>query len=177
MLKVALDLKLLEIVAGYLGMWPVLHSVGAWLNYPTDEPASSSQLWHHDPEDLKIIKTFIYLEGVERDNGPFTYVPGTQPFGSNVARAAHCDSRRVTDEALDRVFPPNTWRVCTGPAGTMIVADTLGFHRGGKPLVGTRLLVTFTYTSGTPLVERALRLKGEPLWISAAIQRYAITSP
>ena len=34
LLHVALDRKLLEIVAGYLGMWPCLNSVGVWLNYP-----------------------------------------------------------------------------------------------------------------------------------------------
>lgn len=175
LLKVALDVKLLEIVAAYLGMWPALHSIGGWLNYPTDEPASLSQLWHHDPEDLKIIKVFIYLEDVGEENGPFTYVPGTHPFGPNVpkARTQH-DKRRVGDEQFTEVFPPNMWRVCTGPAGTMILADTLGYHRGGKPNAGTRLLVTFTYTSGTPLVTHAIRLKDAPDWISSAIQRFAV---
>jgi hypothetical protein len=175
LLKVALDIKLLEIVAAYLGMWPSLHAIGAWLNYPTNEPAASSQLWHHDPEDLKIIKTFIYLEDVREDNGPFTYVPGTHPFGANVAKAErYANDRRVKDEQISAVFPPSTWRVCTGPAGTMIVADTLGYHCGGKPSAGTRLLVTFTYTSGTPLVEPAVRLKGAPEWISSGIQRFAV---
>lgn len=175
LLKVALDVKLLEIVAAYLGMWPALHSIGGWLNYPTDEPAALSQLWHHDPEDLKIIKTFIYLEDVGEENGPFTYVPGTHPFGPNVPKArTQNDRRRVADEQFTEVFPPNMWRVCTGPAGTMILADTLGYHRGGKPNAGTRLLVTFTYTSGTPLVEHAIRLKGAPDWLSSAIQRSAV---
>jgi hypothetical protein len=156
-------------------MWPALHSIGGWLNYPTSEPATLSQLWHHDPEDLKIIKVFIYLEDVGEGNGPFTYVPGTHPFGTHVPKA---DTRRrkerLADEQLGEVFPPSMWRVCTGPAGTMILADTLGYHRGGKPATGTRLLVTFTYTSGTPLVEHAIRLKGEPGWIMAPIQRCAI---
>ncbi|MBI2186952.1 MAG: phytanoyl-CoA dioxygenase family protein [Acidobacteria bacterium] len=175
LLKVALDVKLLEIVATYLGMWPALHAVGAWLNYPTDEPAASSQLWHHDPEDLKVIKAFIYLEDVGEDNGPFTYVPGTHPFGPNVPTAQrHNGKRRLRDDQFTAVFPPSMWRVCTGPAGTMILADTIGYHRGGKPSTGTRLLVTFTYTSGTPIVAHLLRLKGEPTWISSAIQRYAI---
>lgn len=61
-----------------------------------------------------------------------------------------------------------------GPAGTTILADTIGCHRGGKPEAGTRLLATFTYTSGTPLVEHSLRLKGEPAWMSSAIQRHAV---
>jgi len=177
LLKMALDVKLLEIVSRYLGMWPALHSIGAWLNYPTDEPATSSQLWHHDPEDLKIIKVFIYLDEVREDNGPFTFIPGTHPFGAHVARADRRrkrDRERVADEQIASVMPPETWRVCTGPAGTMILADTLGYHRGGKPKAGTRLLVTFTYTSGTPLVDHAILIRGTPDWISHRIQRTAV---
>lgn len=138
-LKVALDVKLLEIVAAYLGMWPALHSVGAWLNYPTNEAATSSQLWHHDPEDLKLITTFIYLEDVGDGNGPFTCVPGTHAFGRRARKTTRCGSNQVKDEALRAVFPQDAWRVCAGPTGTMIVADTIGFHRGGKPTTGNRL--------------------------------------
>ena len=173
-LKVALDVRLLEIVAAYLGMWPSLHSIGAWLNYPTPAPAASSQLWHHDPEDLKIIKAFIYLQPVSEENGPFTYIPGTHPFGRNVAIGAKYKKSGVSDEQLRDGLPPATWRVCTGAANTMILADTVGYHRGGKPTRGTRLLVTFTYTSGTPLVQSSMWLKGTPDWITSPIQRVAV---
>ena len=174
LLKVALDPKLLEIVAAYLGMWPSLHSVGAWLNYPTDAPAASSQLWHHDPEDLKILKVFIYLNEVKEENGPFTYIPGTHPFGSKVAAAKEHKTKAAADDEISRVFGPGTWRVCTGPAQTMILADTLGYHRGGKPSAGTRLLITFTYTSGTPLMQPPIWLEGTPDWIQSDIQRVAV---
>ena len=175
LLKTALDTKLLEIVGSYLGLWPCLHSIGAWLNYPTNAAAASSQLWHHDPEDLKVIKVFIYLEDVNEENGPFTYVPRTHPFGANVAEAErHGKKERLSDEQVSGVFSPQTWRVCTGPAHTMILADTLGYHRGGKPIAGTRILVTFTYTSGTPLVQPSIWLRGTPDWISSDIQRLAV---
>jgi hypothetical protein len=175
LLKAALDQKLLEIVAAYLGLWPSLHSIGGWLNYPTTAPAPSSQLWHHDPEDLKIIKVFIYLADVNEENGPFTYIPGTHPFGANVAEAEkYGKQERLVDDQIGGVFSPHLWRVCTGPANTMILADTLGYHRGGKPSAGTRILVTFTYTSGTPLVEPSIWLKGTPDWISSDIQRWAV---
>jgi len=174
LLQVALDPRLLEIVACYLGMWPCLHSVGAWLNYPTPAAATSSQLWHNDPEDLKIVKAFIYLEEVKAENGPFTYIPGTHPFGRHAARGARCHARRVDDAAILDLFAETDWRVCTGPAQTMILADTLGFHRGGKPDAGTRMLVTFTYTSGTPLVQPSIWLKDAPSCVSLPIQRAAV---
>jgi hypothetical protein len=174
LLKVALDVRLLEIVAAYLGMWPSLHSIGAWLNYPTPTPAASSQLWHHDPEDLRIIKAFIYLQPVNEENGPFTYIPGTHPFGRHVAIGAKYKKSGVSDEQLHEAFPRAAWRVCTGPANTMILADTVGYHRGGKPVCGTRLLVTFTYTSGTPLVQSSMWLKGAPDWITSPIQKAAV---
>ena len=31
------------------------------------------------------------------------------------------------------VLSKDSWIACTGPANTMILADTVGFHRGGKP--------------------------------------------
>ncbi len=174
LLKVALDVKLLEIVASYLGLWPCLHAVAGWLNYSTDTPAETSQLWHRDPEDLKLVKVFIYLEDVEEAQGPFTYIPRTQPFGSRAPQALKVQTKRVDDERMRKFFAPERWQVCTGPAGTMIVADTVGFHRGGKPTTGTRLLVTFTYTSGIPFVERSLSVTAMPDWISSPIQRHAI---
>jgi hypothetical protein len=82
--------------------------------------------------------------------------------------------KRVPDDRMSRLFPPNTWLVCTGPAKTMILADTLGYHRGGKPTNGVRILVTFTYTSGTPMIRPTLRIEGHPAWMSSAIQRCAV---
>lgn len=175
-LKVALDKKLLEIVSSYLGLWPCLHSVGAWLNYPTDAPAEISQLWHRDPEDLRLIKAFIYLVDVDEQCGPFTYIPGTQPFGVDAASAQRLErKKRIADDRMMRSFPPESWRVCTGGPNTMILADTLGYHRGGKPTSGRRILITFTYTSGAPFTDRPLSVDRMPTWISSDIQRWAVT--
>ena len=175
LLQVALDQRLLEIVASYFGLWPTLHSVAAWLNYPTDEPPAVSQLWHRDPEDLQIIKVFIYLSDVGEQSGPFSYIPRTHSFGAEVERARQCESsKRLSDEDMSRVFEPSIWRVCTGAAGTMVLADTIGYHSGGKPTSGVRMLVTFTYTSATPMMARKLRVAGMPNWAAAPIQRFAI---
>ena len=175
LLKVALDERLLEIVSSYLGFWPSLYSISAWINFPVDAPAAKSQLWHRDPEDLQTIKTFIYLVDVDEQCGPFSYIPRTHPFGADAgADSALGDERRITDEAMQAVFAPERWKVCTGPANTMIMADTLGYHRGGRPTRGQRILVTFTYTSGTPITDPPITVEGMPSWASTKIQQAAV---
>lgn len=175
LLKVALDRRLLEIVAAYFGMWPRLHAVGAWLNFPTEQESKEAQLWHRDPEDMKIIKVFIYLNDVGPENGPFCYIPKTHPFSSGAgAVPIHKDKKRILDNEMLSAIPKEFWITCTGPTKTMIIADTVGYHRGGKPTLGTRVLITFTYTSGTPFVKRTLRVMGQPTWITHPIQKYAL---
>jgi hypothetical protein len=175
LIRVALDRALLETVATYLDMWPRLHAVGAWLNFPTQTDAKEAQLWHRDPEDLKTVKVFIYLDDVREENGPFCYVPRTHPFSSGAGIVPlHRDKKRILDEEMLTAFPKGSWLTCTGPANTMIIADTVGFHRGGKPSQGNRILITFTFTSGTPFVKRVLRISGKPSWIQHPIQRYAL---
>ena len=171
LLRLALDTKLLEIVSGYFGLWPCLHAVDAWLNYPTDAPPELSQLWHRDPGDLQLMKVFIYLTDVDEQSGPFTYIRGTHPFGPENASAQALEARkRIADDRMARVFPPESWRICTGPAHTMILADTVGYHRGGKPIMGRRILITFTYTSGTPTIPPTLRVRSMPAWASTMQQ-------
>jgi hypothetical protein len=175
LLRLALDKKLLEIVSLYLGMWPRLHAIGAWLNFPTSDEAKQSQLWHRDPEDIRLIKVFIYLGDIDANCGPFSYIPRTQPFGAKAsADPEHTHPKRITDEEMRATVPQQDWLACTGPAGTMILADTVGFHRGGKPKIGNRILITFTYTSGTPFTEGSLKLDGMPDWASSDIQRCAL---
>lgn len=175
LVKLALDPKILQAVAGYMGMWPMLHAVGSWVNFPTHQDAHHSQLWHRDPEDLKTLKVFIYLDPVGPDNGPFNYIPKTQPFGRDCeVEPQHEHVRRVLDGEMDRSLPQERWVQCTGKARTMIIADTVGYHRGGHVQTGQRLLITFTYTSGRPQQPRKLNVKGKPHWTPTPIQEFAL---
>ena len=174
LLKLALDPKLLDIVSSYLGMWPRLHAIYVWLNFPTPDEARESQLWHRDSEDMRMVKAFIYLVDVDESTGPFSYIPRTQPFGELSSRVpVATDMARITDVEMDSVLPRRHWLSCTGPAGTMILADPIGYHRGGKPTKGDRILVSFSYTSGTPMSRRRLQVQEIPPWASD-MQRAAL---
>jgi Phytanoyl-CoA dioxygenase (PhyH) len=173
LLKLALDPKLLDIVSSYLGMWPRLHAIYVWLNFPTPDEARESQLWHRDSEDIRMVKAFIYLVDVDETTGPFSYIPRTQAFGELSSRVpVAADMARITDVEMESVLPRRHWLACTGPAGTMILADPIGYHRGGKPTKGDRILVSFSYTSGTPMSRRKLQVQIPP-WASD-MQRAAL---
>jgi hypothetical protein len=176
-LRLALDPKLLGHASRYLGFQPFLYDIKGWLNSPSPEPAAQSQLWHRDPEDRHMLKVFFYLVDVDASTGPFEFIPQTHGKGRHgPVRVPHAHRKRILDEEIAPVFPPATWRRCTGPANTAILADTTGFHRGGRVERGRRALVTMTYTSSHPvtLAERRVEIAGSPTFALDALQRAAL---
>lgn len=180
-LRVALTPHLLKTVAGYMGLWPRLVDICVHINYPTETEASASQLWHRDPGDIKLCKVFIYLCDVSFDNGPFCYIPGTQSFGrlasvvpeKNGAMPIPSEREiRWTDDEVAKVFPESQWKVAIGPTHTMILADTVGIHRGLKPVSGGRILVCFTYASG--IAGTLMPKMTPPAWAKEECQQWAL---
>ena len=109
-------------------------------------PARESQLWHRDPmpEDRFVLKVFTCLTDVDDASGPFVYAAGTHHKGS-VRREPdflHKDGEtpRSDDGQMARVVPPNAWVRGVGSAGTIIFADTRGYHKGGLAQERDRLL-------------------------------------
>ncbi len=126
LVRLALDKKLLEIVSGYLGLWPQLFTIGARLNFPTKDQPMESQLWHRDPEDLKLIKVFIYLADVDMSRGPFSYIPKTHPFSDGAGKVPeHKDIKRITDDEMHRTFPADSWLKMHRPGKNH---DSCGYH-------------------------------------------------
>jgi len=146
---VSLSDPILRIVCGYFGMLSRLAAIDLWYNVATDGPDVVSQRWHRDPEDRRIVKTFLYLRDVDETNGPFCYIPGSQnggPFRAIYPQTIAA-SNYPEDGAVDSRFTPNQKQVCTGKAGTLIFCDTTGFHRGGHATAGARLLINAVYTT------------------------------
>lgn len=173
--RLGLDENVLKIVARYLQMVPFLHAVKGWMHFPTDGDAIESQLWHRDLADHGLVKVFYHLNDVGEDTGPFSYVTGSHARSRDGFRTPeYADRKRILDPAMEAVYPRGRWKVCTGPAGTMILADTIGFHKGGKPDRGNRILVTMTYTSSHPMEGRNIRVFGKPDPGLSALQSRAL---
>jgi hypothetical protein len=149
--RFALQNPIRDVANAYFGMYVRLRYYNVWYNFVTDREACQSQLWHRDPEDRYILKVFLYLVPVNDDNGPFTYAPGTHMKGNCRRRPAylHKDgyTTRSDDRQMSAVVPQQQWVTCTGPAGTLVFADTRGYHKGGLARVRDRIVYTCEFIS------------------------------
>lgn len=127
----------------YFGLTTRVLECKVWRTCASESEPSGSQLWHRDrPADRRMLKCFVYLTDVRADNGPFSFVPGTHALGARASLTpTSTPSRyvpRTTDDEMARWAPRETWRIATGPAGTVVFADTSGLHRGGWVTSGQR---------------------------------------
>jgi hypothetical protein len=158
--RLALHPNALAIANGYLELRSTLRALDLWLTRPTAGPAIQTQLWHRDGDDVMNVKMFVYFTDVKPAAGPLMYAPRTHPLGSRRRLPEHDEAARSTDEQLAQVSPRDEWMLCEGSPGTVVFADTCGYHKQLKPEAGERLLLVSHYVSGTPFVPRTLELRG-----------------
>lgn len=135
---------LAEAAGRYLGVEPMIMSVVLWKSFAwRTADRSSAQLFHYDNDRPGFLKFFVYLTDVDATNGPHTYVEGSHL--DKPRRLLH--GGRLSDDQVAGSYPRASWRVITGPKGTMFFADTRGFHKGGAVLAGERAMFQINLAS------------------------------
>ncbi len=153
--RFALQSPILTIANEYFGMYTCLRFYNVWHTLRTEGEARESQLWHYDREDHLILKIFLYLSGVDEGAGPFTYAPATHVKGAIKTHPPgflENGVNRVRDEDMAQVVPVAQWIKAMGPRGTLVFADTRGYHRGGLARERDRILYNCMFTSPTSQV-------------------------
>jgi hypothetical protein len=139
---------LLDIVNAYGGESRRLFYLDNWFTvpYPGAGERVASQRWHRDPEHEHVAKVFVYFSEVDEGAGPFEYVRSSSPGGRHGGLWSWEEGRRhPPDEEFDTTVPPEDRLTMTEPAGTMIICDTGGFHRGGFARTKPRILSVSSY--------------------------------
>ena len=122
------DPALYEIASQYLGCTPVVDLLAAWWTFPVgaDADSASAQLYHFDLDRARWLKVFVYLTDVDETNGPHAFIRGShRTVGKKIWRDG-----RYSNEEVFSVYDPNEEVVFRGPRGTVIIEDTIGFHKG-----------------------------------------------
>jgi len=175
--RICLAAPMLRVVNQYFGLFTQLRYLSIWLNLRTDAPPQRSQLWHRDRDDQRIIKAFVYLSDVELGSGPLVYAPGTHSRGKVRAEPESFKEEghgnlRSEDPQMAAVVAEKEWIVGTAPKGTLVLADTTGYHRGGLAREADRLVLSFMFVSPASEFKTAIERKpgiapsdsGDPAW-------------
>ena len=144
--------KLLQIAVSYLGYIPQLYEMYIEKTLPVgDASPEYSQNWHRDPEEKKTLKIFLYLNDVNIDCGPFTYILRSQPtaksrlsklFPQKLPYGSYPDADSIKDSVDD-----NSYFVAKAEKATLIFCDTAGIHRGGHATKHHRIMSTAFFPS------------------------------
>ena len=148
--RFGLQPSILQIANAYFGMLTRMRYYNIWHNFASQTSPRESQLWHRDREDLYILKVFVYLSEVDAGAGPFTYAPGTHRKGrvrQEPEYSLEGDIRRSNDAQMAAIVPPDHWVTCRGGSGTIVFADTRGYHKGGLARERERILYTCMFIS------------------------------
>jgi hypothetical protein len=112
--------------------------------------ARKQQLWHSDVEDLFTVKVYTFLTDVDGFSGALEYIAESHPKGRFAVQVAELWKHsfvqdptleytfQARDDLLFRHVRPDLLRRLDGPAGTVVVFDARGLHRGGHVVRGTR---------------------------------------
>lgn len=107
--------------------------------------------WHRDSPLVSQFKAIAYLSDVSDAHGPFQYIVGSHKPLQVLADSFEFDFKysqyRFTSEEIDRVIKkyPQKLKTLTAPAGTILLVNTRGIHRGMPIRNGTRYAITNYY--------------------------------
>ncbi|WP_339378367.1 phytanoyl-CoA dioxygenase family protein [Calothrix sp. NIES-2100] len=155
------DRFLLEVAQSYCGSCVTNRNTSMWWSTSILNGEASSrdaQLYHWDGDPIKFLNFFIYLTDVDTNNGPHCFVKGshlTKPI--SLLRDG-----RFLDEEIEQYYEQDKIIEITGSRGTIIAADTRGFHKGKALKSGHRLIFQVTMATclfGAPYNSIELNIK------------------
>lgn len=145
---IAFDRRLLAMASAYFGSVPYVDSIQAWWSLSGNTVAEEAENFHRDNDRIRFLKFFLYLTGVDVEQGPHNFVRGSHVDPRLLER------RQYADEEVEACFGNNCMLAITGKAGDAFLEDTFGVHKGQLPTAGRRLLLQVRYAI-TPTIFRS----------------------
>ena len=144
-----LNQKFIEIFENYFCL--PLHYKGADIRKDiNDGKRIETRLWHIDSEDEKIIKILFYLNKVDTNGGPFTYIK-KDIINKKKSFKYKTDSGRIEDDVMNQACNQKNMHEFTNENYNFAIVDTANiFHKGKLPEI-SRYSAFFCYNSRFPL--------------------------
>ena len=91
------------------------------------------------------MKVFFLLTDQTIETGAHVYVPGTHVDRGIPRELLDRGYARLEDHEVTRHFPEKTWKTMEAPAGSILIEDTRGLHKGITLKRDHRLMLQFEY--------------------------------
>jgi len=146
LVQLSLKKDLLGVVAGYFGELAFLEYILLTYSLPSSSPLKSSQLWHQDHDNDRMIKFFIYLSDVEKnEDGPFTLLP--KEAQKKIKNSFF--TRHLSDTEVQNSYPLSQSVQIKGRKFSAFLVDTsVCYHMGSRVSEGhSRLMSTSLYVT------------------------------
>jgi hypothetical protein len=139
----------LKIAESYLGCRPWLDVLSMWwhTDFSKEPDSEAAQLYHFDMDRPKWLKIFVYLTDVTIESGPHCFVEGSHKSGAIPRALLRRGYARIEDKEVYEAFGQHKERKFIAPAGTVIIEDTRGLHKGLHVQSGDRLIFQIQFSN------------------------------
>lgn len=118
----------MEVLYNYYECIPSLTYIKVRKAFANNLPANDTQFFHRDSGSYKLLKALIYLNDVDINTGPFTYVQK-----SHLKFDFPSKKLRFSDKEISKFYESKNIKYLTAKKGDLVLANTTAFHKGLKP--------------------------------------------
>ena len=94
---------------------------------------------------MRWLKAFFLLTDQTIETGAHLYIPGTHRDGGISSDLLAKGYARLEDDEVAAYYPRDTWVSMEAPAGSILLEDTRGLHKGISLQKDHRLMLQFEY--------------------------------
>ncbi len=145
---IVINPKILEIAQSYLGSAPILDIISVSFSFPNKKnDSNAAQMWHIDLDRPKWVKFFIFLNDCTLSNGPHKYIESSHLTSNLPEEVLKKGYKRIEDDLIGNHFSEDKIKSFVGDAGSVLIEDSVGLHRGTQVLSGRRVMMQVQFSS------------------------------
>jgi len=146
--ELIMDPVLINLARNYFNQEPIFDFAAMW--WSTDyeiKKEDAAQEYHFDFDRPKWLKIFFYLTDVNENNGPHCYISSSHKQDSKPLEILKKGYVRIKDDELKQYYSQDQFKEIKGPPGTILLGDTLCWHKGKPITKGNRLILQLEFTT------------------------------
>ena len=157
--KFVFDDRIIDIAGAYMDCYPGFGTCNLRKSFVNSMGEGGNQIYHVDPNSPRFLKFFIYMDDVDMEDGPFSYVEGSHTKKFEINGANWNQQYSWKTETIDNIYGKENVKFLTAKKGDLLVADTNGWHRGIKPLRKDRTMLTLDYVCHVEFFEETSKFE------------------